>query len=52
MQISYYKQPVLEKLSDFDKGIHKGRYEGLLLVRQEIIKWAKEYKKEFEKDKK
>jgi len=50
MQIRYYKQPVLDSLSDFEKGRHKGRYEGLLLARKEIVKWAENYKKKSESD--
>lgn len=32
IQKNYYLQPVLEKLSEYDKGIHQGRAEGLLIA--------------------
>jgi len=41
MLISYYSIPVIESLSDYDKGVHDGRKEGLLLAKKEIITWVK-----------
>lgn len=46
MQIEYYRLPVIEKLSDFEKGVHKGRMEGLVIARDEILKYVEKYRKE------
>jgi len=32
MQIRYYQKPPIEKLSEFHKGVHEGRAEGLLMA--------------------
>jgi len=29
MQIRYYKEPTIGAVSDFDKGVHRGRFDGL-----------------------
>jgi len=49
-QANYYSIPVLDKLSDYDKGNHKGRKEGLLiafyLMNDAITRIIKNWKEE------
>lgn len=45
-QINYYNQSVLERLSDYDKGIHVGRVDGLRLAKHILLDWVKWYRKE------
>ena len=41
MERDYYNLPVLDKLSEYDKGVHKGRAEGLQIALNYIGSFAK-----------